>query len=317
MTIEIMKNKVIVILGPTASGKTKLGVELAAKYDGEIISADSRQVYLGMDIGTGKDLGDFRFKIDDLKFIDIPYHLIDVVEPSEKFDVMKFVKLANEAIADILKRGKLPIVVGGTGFYLQSLVDGVDFSHSGGDEKLRKELEGLSKEELLEKLFKLKKNFAEKLNQSERSNKRRLIRYMEIAITEPEALDKKEGKRRSKYDFAIFGVKRPKEVLLERIKKRLKDRLENEGMIEEVSRLNNEGVSWRVLESFGLEYKYIALYLQEKISYEEMVERLNIAIRQYSKRQMTWFRRWEKMGAEIKWVESINEIYPSSSRDEN
>jgi len=316
---KIMDNKVIVILGPTASGKTKLSVELAAKYDGEIISADSRQVYRGMDIGTGKDIQDYRlqFPISNFQFsknrnneniINIPYHLIDIVDPNEEFDVMKWVRLANEAIADILKRGKLPIVVGGTGFYLQALVDGMDFSRFGGDEKLRKELEKLSKEELFEKLLKLKKDFAEKLNQSERGNKRRLARYVEIAMCDPEALSKREVKKKAPYDFVIFGVKVEKDILNEKIEKRMKSWFEGEGLIDEVQRLHDEGMSWQRLESFGLEYKYTAQYLQDIIDYEEMLERTNISIRQFAKRQMTWFRRWEKQGMKIGWVENVSEI---------
>ena len=281
-----------------------MGVDLALQYDGEIIGADSRQVYRGMDIGTGKDLAEFVVSPEK----SIPYHLIDVADPNDEFDVVKFVELANKAIEDVLKIGKLPIVVGGTGFYLQALVDGISFSKLGINKELHAELEKFSKEELFEKLHNLKVDFAERLNQSDRGNKRRLIRYVEIAMTEPEALSEKETVVEAKYDFILVGIKRPRDVLVDAISKRLRVRLEQEGMVDEVARLHEEGVSWKRLESFGLEYKFVSWYLQEKIEYDEMVERLDIAIRQFAKRQMTWFRRWEKMGAKIHWVENINQI---------
>jgi tRNA dimethylallyltransferase len=295
-----ISNKIIVILGPTASGKTKLGVDLARKFNGEIISADSRQVYRGMDVGTGKDLKEYG---------DVKYHLIDIVSPNTKFSLAKYQKLAFEAINNILKRGKTPIIVGGTGLYLQAVVDNYNLNGAKPDKNLREELERKNVEELFSELEKINSKFANKLNDSEKKNKRRLIRYIEVmqnkggeGITNPTGFPIPKN-----YDFLLLGLTHSKEVLWERIYKRLVDRLEKENMIDEVKNLHAEGVSWKRLESFGLEYKFISLYLQEKMDYEEMLEKLNIASRQFAKRQMTWFRRWEKQRKKIYWVNSEKE----------
>jgi len=298
---ELKKKKVVVILGPTASGKTTLGVFLANKFKGEIISADSRQVYRGMDIGTGKDLGEYG---------DTPYHLIDVVSPNTEFDLVKYKKLAKKAIDEIVERKKLPLVVGGTGFYIQTVVDDMKLSSVGPDKAFREEMEKLSVVELVEKLEKLKPEFAEKLNNSERNNKRRLIRYVEIARDNASDLfiGKKENKIAGDCEYLILGITWTRAVIQDRIYKRLIVRLEKENMIDEVKRLHStDKVSWKRLESFGLEYKYIAKYLQKKMTYDEMVERLNIAIRQFAKKQMSWFQRWEKQGTKIYWVSEQKE----------
>lgn len=297
MKSKIKKKKIIVILGPTASGKTKLGVDLATKLRGEIISADSRQVYRGMDIGTGKDLGEYG---------NISYHLIDVVNPNTKFDIVKYKKLTKKAIDDICERNKLPIVVGGTGFYIQSLVNNEKLSTVKPNKEFRDKMEKLTVEKLFTKLEKLKPDFAEKLNNSERNNKRRLIRYIEIAKESASDLftEKNIPKTQSgDYEYLLLGITWPREVLQDRIYKRLIVRLEKENMIDEVKKLHYEDkVSWKRLESFGLEYKYISRYLKKEITYDEMVERLNIAIRQFAKKQMSWFQRWEKQGAKINWI---------------
>jgi len=297
------KNKIIVVLGTTASGKTKLGVDLARKFNGEIISADSRQVYRGMDVGTGKDLDEYK---------NIPYHLIDVVNPNTKFSLAKYQKLAFGAIDDILKRGKTPIIVGGTGLYLQAVVDNYNLSGARPDKELREKLEEKSAGELFLELKKINSKFAERLNESEKKNKRRLIRYIEIM--QDKGAEKKGVSHpigcetpKAKYDFLLLGLTWPRETLKERIYKRLMERLEKENMVGEVKELHKDGVSWKRLESFGLEYKYISLYLQGKLDYEEMVEKLNIAIRQFAKKQMTWFRRWEKQGRKINWVKDGEE----------
>ena len=296
-------NKIIVVLGTTASGKTKLGVDLARKFNGEIISADSRQVYRGMDVGTGKDLDEYK---------NIPYHLIDVVNPNTKFSLAKYQKLAFGAIDDILKRGKTPIIVGGTGLYLQAVVDNYNLSGARPDKELREKLERKSAGELFLELKKINSKFAERLNESERKNRRRLIRYIEIM--QDKGAEKKGVSHpigcetpKAKYDFLLLGLTWPRETLKERIYKRLMERLEKENMVGEVKELHKDGVSWKRLESFGLEYKYISLYLQGKLDYEEMVEKLNIAIRQFAKKQMTWFRRWEKQGRKINWVKDGEE----------
>lgn len=284
--------KVIVILGPTASGKTSLGVKLARRFKGEIVSADSRQVYRGMDIGTGKDLAEYE---------EIPYHLIDVANPQEVFDLAKFKKQAEAAIEDISERGRLPMVVGGSGLYLEALVDNYDLSAKGANEALRQELEIKTCAELLAIIKEHNQEFYDKINHSDRANHRRLVRYAEMFQDKA----KPQGKLAPLYDFLLIGVNHQRESLKGRIAKRLRDRLEKEGLVEEVERLVSEGVSWRRLEAFGLEYKFIAYYLQGKLDYEAMVEKLINAINQFAKRQMTWFRRWQKNGAEIVWENDL------------
>lgn len=284
------KPKIIVILGPTASGKTKLAVSLAARFNGEIVSADSRQVYRGMDVGTGKDLNEYKVER-------VSYHLIDVVSPKTEFNLVKYQKLAFEAINDILKRGKLPIIVGGSGLYLQAVIDNYQLSEARPDKKLRIELDKKTVSELFAYLYKLDAKLAESLNQSDRQNRRRLIRKIEMSLNNETAIIKGS----QIYDALIIGLDPGKEILEKRIYERLIVRLEKEGMIDEVKRLYAEGVSWKRLEFFGLEYKYSSLYLQNKISYDKMANDLYIAIRQFAKRQMTWFRRWEKQGRKIIW----------------
>lgn len=301
--------KILVILGQTATGKTKLAVDLAYKFNGEIVSADSRQVYKGMDIGTGKDLHDYKLKITNfktkkIKNISIPYHLIDVVSPNTEFSLAKYQKLAYNAIDDILKRGKLPIIVGGSGLYLQAIVDGYKLSAKKPDKKLRKELEKKSVDELFNLLSKENVKFANNINKSDKKNKRRLIRYIETCNCDKRSLNIYEPK----YESLIIGIKKDKEIIHKRIYKRLIKRLEKENMIDEVRQLRRKNITRKRLENFGLEYKYIALYLQKKIDYDEMVEKLFIAIRQFAKRQMTWFRRWEKQGAKINWISNRDEV---------
>ncbi|MDO8260395.1 MAG: tRNA (adenosine(37)-N6)-dimethylallyltransferase MiaA [Candidatus Magasanikbacteria bacterium] len=318
-----MKNKIIVILGPTASGKTGLAVDLALEYNGEIVSADSRQVYKGMDIGSGKDLPDYHLEFEMEKYeelkkrgldikkekdkavFDVPYHLIDVVDPNTEFSLGQFYSQTQIALKEIIKKDHLPIIAGGTGLWLQAVVDGYNLTSVKADNVLRDELEKLTVEEVFEKLKSINNKFAEELNNSEKNNKRRLIRYIEILSNQnlEKPAEKILTKSGSDYEFLIIGLKWPKEVLHERIYKRLIDRLENQDMIGEVSRLNEQGVSWKRLEGFGLEYKFIALYLQEKIDYDAMLEQLTIATRQFAKKQMSWFRRWEKQGTVIHWVE--------------
>lgn len=301
----IKKKKIIVILGMTASGKTGLGVKLAGEYNGEIVSADSRQVYKGMDVGTGKDLDEY-YQKTDLKRI--PCHLIDIIEPNEEFSLAEFQKLAFKAIDNILDRGKLPIIVGGSGLYLQAIVDGYDLSHPGSDKAKRKELGVKTVDELFSELKKLNHSFANKLNDSDSKNKRRLIRYLEMSGSEINPGFKKKRSNEKHFDALLIGLTWPKEVLHKRIYKRLIERLEKEDMIGEVDRLHENGVAWKRLEDFGLEYKFIAYYLQEKMDYEEMVENLYTAIKKFAKRQLTWLRRWEKQGAKIHWIEDQKKV---------
>jgi tRNA dimethylallyltransferase len=333
------KPKIIVILGTTASGKTKLGVALARQFNGEIISADSRQVYRGLDVGSGKDLSEYGEKnsppfqgeargglpLSAKTFV--PHHLIDIADPQDRYSVAAYQYDAFAAIDDILQRGKLPIIVGGSGQYLEAVVEGYELAEVKPDQSLRVDLEEKTAEELFKILQEKNPAFAEKLNNSDKNNKRRLIRYVEVfknsphnnkfpssggvdapPLTGPFGSGRGGSARqgvpdKSDYDFILIGLTWPKEILAERIHQRLIDRLEKEGMIQEVSDLHDKaGLSWERLEEFGLEYKFIAQYLQEKIDYDQMVELLDRASNQFAKKQMTWFKRWEKK-RKINWLE--------------
>jgi tRNA dimethylallyltransferase len=275
---DLKNKKLIAILGPTASGKSSLAVKIAKEFGGEVISVDSRQVYKGMDIGTGK------VKREEME--GIPHYLLDVASPKRKFTVAQFQKLAKKAIEKIFKKKKIPILCGGTGFYLWALTQQVKIPKVKPDWKLRKNLEKKSTKELFEILKKLDPERAKTI---EKDNKRRLIRAIEIA--------KKLGKVPSlkteplPYPILFLGVKKTKEELKKLIKKRLLKRLK-EGMIEEVKKLKKSGISWKRLEEFGLEYEWIAKYLQGKVSYKEMVEKLQKDIENFAKRQMTYFKKY-------------------------
>lgn len=290
--------KVLVILGPTASGKTKLGIDLARKYSGEIISADSRQVYKGMDIGTGKDLEDYEKGGKKVK-----HHLIDVVKPTANFDLAKYQKLAFKAIDSVLKRKKLPIIVGGSGLYLQAIIDNYKLSSTASDRKYRDSLEKLSAKELFSRLKSLKSDFALKLNNSDRNNPRRLARYIEI-IAKGEDPGKKTKPR---YEFLVIGLDISDKEMRSRVSYRILSRLEK-GMIAEVKDLKENGLSDEKLEGFGLEYRYINRHLNADISYQEMVTQLEVASYRFSKRQKTWFKRWQKQGLDIKWLNDFEKI---------
>lgn len=296
---ENAKPKVLVILGTTASGKTSLGVKLAAALNGEIISADSRQVFKGMDIGTGKDLKEYQVAGKKIK-----YHLIDVVSPNTKFDLAKYQKLAAGAMDKILGKGSLPIIVGGSGLYLQALVDNYELSSVKPNLARRLILEKMTAAELLEIISKLKPDFAERLNNSDRHNARRLVRYLEII---EQGSSNQNKKKESPYSFLLLGLTWPDNILRERIEYRLLERLEKESLIAEVNSLHAQGVPWDRLKSFGLEYKFVSLHLLGELSYSEMVSKLTIAIYRFAKRQKTWFRRWEKQGAKINWVKDLAE----------
>ncbi len=292
----INKPKVLVLLGSTSAGKTSLGVKLAAHFQGEVVSADSRQVYQGMDIGTGKDLKEYQIggKI-------IPHHLIDVANPKNKFDLAQYQVAALKAIKDILKRKNLPLIIGGSGLYLQALVDNYELGNATPDHEARAAWEKLPAADLFKKIQKLKPEFAARINYSDQHNPRRLARYLEI-IKHGDL--EKVGKKDSPYDFLILGLNLPDNVLKIRIKERLLSRL-NEGLVEEVKKLQETGLAWPSLEAFGLEYKFVSQYLQGRFEYEAMVEKLNTAIYRFAKRQKTWFKRWEKQGAKIKWIKDL------------
>ena len=285
--------KVIIILGTTSSGKTKLAVKLAKKFNGEIISADSRQVYRGMDIGTGKDLAEYG---------KVSCHLIDVISPKDQFTVADWQKMAYEKIQDILKRGKLPIVCGGTGLYISALVEGYNLSEIRYQKSdIRNKLNKLSLKQLLVRLKKIDPKTYQVID---KKNRRRVQRALEIYCETGQPKSAQLSKNLPPYEFLQIGVTFPKAILKKRIKQRLKHRLEKEGMINEIKRLNRQGVSWSRLEEFGLEYRFISRYLQGKISYQEMVEQLNRAINDFAKRQMTWFKKDKR----IRWVKDLNEV---------
>ncbi|HPC31147.1 MAG TPA: tRNA (adenosine(37)-N6)-dimethylallyltransferase MiaA [Candidatus Paceibacterota bacterium] len=284
--------KLLVILGPTASGKSDLAIKLAKLFNGEIISADSRQVYKGMDIGSGKvPLKKIKGK---LYSNGIRHHLIDVANPQEYFSAAQYQKLALKAIKDIQKRGKLPILCGGTGLYISSVVEGWQFPKAKPNLKLRKELENLTGEELF---LKLKKLDARRAKAIDKNNKRRLIRALEIILQNKKIEPLK--KNPLKMEVLVIGIKKDKEVLRQKIKKRLEKRLK-EGMIKEVKKLKQKGVSSKRLEDFGLEYRWVNRYLEKKIDYKEMKETLEKEIIKYAKRQMTWFKNKIKR---VKWVQ--------------
>ncbi|NLA39877.1 MAG: tRNA (adenosine(37)-N6)-dimethylallyltransferase MiaA [Smithella sp.] len=286
-----MDKNLIVILGPTASGKTAMAARLAAEIGGEIISADSRQVYRGMDIGTGKDLEEFR--IDGRV---VPCHLIDILDPDQEFNVFEFQKRFYEIFSALREKRILPVLVGGTGLYLESVLTSYFLPEAEPDERLREELAGLTMGELQDVLLAMKPQLH---NQTDLHDRQRLIRKIEI---EKARQNPPKGQTCfPRIHAGIFGILRPRAELKKRISARLHLRLAG-GMIEEVFRLREEGVSWERLESFGLEYRFIARYLQKKMTRDEMVSGLETAIGQFAKRQMTWFRRMEKKGVSIEWI---------------
>jgi tRNA dimethylallyltransferase len=286
-----MAKNLIVILGATATGKTQMAVRLAQELKGEIISADSRQVYKGMDIGTGKDLKDYI--INDHK---IPYHLIDIINPEEEFNLFEFQNRFYEIYSRLMQRKVLPIVVGGTGLYLESIILDYYLPPAPPDQELRRFLQMKSIEELQGILLGLKVKVH---NKTDIEDKSRVIRAIEIA----KAHQRQAGETINKINIAaaVFGIRWERSMLRKRITDRLKQRLE-EGMIEEVKKLQKIGLTWSKLESFGLEYRYIAQYLQSKITYTEMFAQLNTSIHQFAKRQETWFRRMERKGVKINWI---------------
>lgn len=284
------KYNLLTVLGPTASGKTALATRIAQEFNTEIISADSRQVYRNMDIGTGKDVEEYTF---DGKII--PYHLIDIADAGEKYNVFQY---QQDFFKVFKKIKKIPIMCGGTGLYIDAIVSNYNLTKVPEDIKNRRVLEQKEMNELKSILTDLKKTH----NVSDFDSKKRIIRAIEIEEylkIHPE----------EKTDFPIikslnFGIKFERSNLKERITQRLKERIDK-GMIEEVQNLINAGISADTLLYYGLEYKFVTKYLQNDISYEQMFEKLNIAIHQFSKRQMTWFRRMEKQNKKIWWIDGV------------
>lgn len=283
----------IVILGPTASGKTKLAALLASKINGEIISADSRQVYREMNIGTGKDYDDFM-----VNGIHIPYHLIDIADPGTEFNVFQFQREFITAYNDITSRNRFPILCGGTGMYLDAVLKGYKLIDVPENNLLREELRKKSLSELVEILSSLKKLHSN----SDSTDINRTIRAIEI-----ETYLKQAGKQKNDFPQIrsfIVGVDVEKKILREKITQRLERRLK-EGMIEEVKNLLTNGITPEKLKFYGLEYKFLIMYVSGEISYDEMFASLNTAIHQFAKRQMTWFRKMEKSGLIIHWINGL------------
>jgi len=281
--------KIIVVVGPTASGKSSLAVKIAKKFNGEVISADSRQVYERMDIGTGK--------ITKKEMARIPHHLLDVANPKKQFSVTQYKRLADKAIKEIIKCGKIPIICGGTGFYIQAITENLSIPKIKPDKKLRNILEKKSTKELFNQLKRLDSRRAKNID---KNNRRRLIRALEIIIKSGAKVP--ELKSAPKYEVLFIGVKHGMRELKELIKTRLVRRLKI-GMVKEVINLKKSGLSWKRLEDLGLEYRYIAYYLQNKLSYDEMVKKLQKEIEHYAKRQMTWFSKNKK----IIWIKNQSE----------
>jgi tRNA dimethylallyltransferase len=275
------KEKIIIILGPTATGKSDLAVSLAKKFNGEIISADSRQVYVGLDMGTGK--------ITKKEMKGIPHYLLDVISPNKTFTIADWKKQTEVKIWDILKRGKLPIIVGGTGFYIQSIVDGVVLPEVKPNKKLRTELEGKNLKELILILGKLDK---ERLKNIDTKNKVRLIRAIEIA----KALGAvpKVTKIESPFEILQIGLTMPEKELKSKIHNRILFRMKK-GMVREAENLYKNGLSLKRMRELGLEYRLLADLLQKNISKQEFIEKLEKEIWQYVKRQNTWFKRDKKI----------------------
>jgi tRNA dimethylallyltransferase len=277
----------IVILGPTASGKTKVGVEVARTLDGEIISADSRQVYRGMDIGTGKDLEEYG---------SVPYHLIDIVDLGCEFNIFEFQRRFFETFRMIQERHRFPILVGGTGMYLDAVLRAYRLLEVPENSKLRQELSSLSPEDLVARL----KGANPKLhNTTDLLDRERLIRAIEI--TEFKGGEESPPPSFPELKPMVFGIQWERKVLRQRITQRLQARLDK-GMIEEVRQLLRQGVSYQTLEFYGLEYRFVAKHLQGELNRNDMFQKLNSAIHQFAKRQETWFHRMERQGIVIHWV---------------
>ena len=298
----------ITILGPTASGKTSLAAALAAETGGEIISADSRQVYRRMDIGTGKDLADY--VVGDRH---IPYYIIDIAEPGTKYNLFQYQQDFARAYKDIKDRGALPILCGGTGLYIEAVLKDYRLAPVAENKELRARLEGKSLEELTEILTELKrKNGTNMHNRSDVDTAQRAIRAIEIeeGILRSEERGEKSEERGEiseesrGIDSLIIGVGIDREARRQKISARLRQRLD-EGMVEEIRGIIDSGVPAEDLIYYGLEYKFVTEYVIGKLSYDEMFRRLEIAIHQFAKRQMTWFRGMERRGFTIHWVDAM------------
>lgn len=291
----------VVLLGPTAVGKTAIGVQIAYKFGGEIISADSRQTYRGLDLGSGKDLADYC--ISGHK---ISYHMIDIADLSQEYNVFHYQQAFYRVFDDLISRKVLPVIVGGTGMYLDAVIRNYDLVDVPELPELRKELESKSLEELGKMYLELKPELHTKNDLLERE---RVIRGIEIYHgTHGKLAEKLKASMYKRPDIRplVLGTTFDRDKVRENIRIRLKERLDA-GMLDEVKGLHDQGYSWERLEKLGLEYRYCSLYLQGKLSMEDMFEQLFIAIRQFAKRQETWFRFMEKNGVKINWLPFVQE----------
>jgi tRNA dimethylallyltransferase len=282
---------VITILGPTASGKTALAARLAFELDGEVISADSRQVYRGMDIGTGKDLDDYL-----VNGTRIPVHLVDIVDPGYEYNVFQYQQDFRRVYAEITGRGKIPILCGGSGMYLEAILKGYNLKRVEGDPILKGTLEKKTDEELKDILLSLRNAH----NTTDLIDRQRIIKAIEIASIADSTKDFQN--EAPALNPILIGIRFEREILRKRITERLNNRIQN-GMIEEVQSLLDQGLTATQLKFYGLEYRYITQFLEKELDYNNMLRLLNTAIHQFAKRQMTWFRRMERNGFIIHWID--------------
>lgn len=293
MTVNNDSRNLLTILGPTASGKTALAVSLARKFDGEIISADSRQVFRGMDIGSGKDLHEYG---------EIPYHLIDILDAGEEFSLFGFLKHFGATHLDISTRNKLPVLCGGSGLYLDAVLRGYNMVEVPVNNELRRQLSEKSDDELTELLCKMKPF---QHNKTDMLDRERTIRAIEICNGEQSGSG--SVMEAGSFNNLVLGIKRDRQTVRHRITARLKERLAN-GMVDEVEQIHSGGVTWDMLDYYGLEYRYVGAYLRGDINRNDMFQKLNSAIHDFAKRQENWFRKMERNGIVINWLDGDNDI---------
>lgn len=308
----VNNSRLLVILGSTSTGKTDVALRLAKKFNGELVSCDSRQIYTGLDIGTGKMPGiSGRLKIEKGKWVfdDVPIYMYDVISPKRQYTVYHYVKDANKVIDRIVKKGKLPIVVGGTGLYLKALIEGLPSLVIPVDQNLRKQLNNLTKQQLQQKLQKLDKNKWESFNNSDKQNPRRLIRAIESASLLLSGLMQSQSKPQGglivRSDILKIGLTAPRNILYKRIDERVIARI-NQGMIDEAESLHKAGLSYKRMKQLGLEYGVLADYISGKIaSKDELIKLLQNKIHGFARRQITWFKKEKN----VKWFDITDRDY--------